>query len=188
MSVGTRIPQQVDGFATLRELLDLAKNPQAIIEASETARREMALTEEEKKKVDAARDFIAKHAQLSTELDNAKAALESDKKVFSAMADRVKSELAEREKSLVGLSDSLNEKSSMLDTKDKAHADERARLDAAQSALYKNIKSSTDKINEDSAKNNSLRDFLDKEKIRLTDFEANLKAKAAKLRESASEF
>lgn len=69
--------QQADNLSTLQELLDLAKNPQAITAAHETARKQMQLTEAEELKMKQAREFmsaydahVAKLAEQRTQINN----------------------------------------------------------------------------------------------------------------------
>lgn len=187
MSANIRIPQQVSAFDTLRELLDLAKNPQAIVEASETARKQMALTEEEKARTDDARSFIAKHADLRKDLEEARALLDSDRKSFEEACQKIRSELDDRENSLNFNMMSYLQNFAAQEEKDKLHAEERKHLDAKHAILDKDRKELLDKISLANDANDKDKSFIASEKTRLANIEAALKAKAAKIRESAAD-
>ncbi len=68
---------QADGLDTLRELIEFAKNPDSIVEAQETARKQIQLTEDEQAKMTAARAFIADYEAKSKELKEGEEALVS---------------------------------------------------------------------------------------------------------------
>jgi len=68
MSAKTVIAQQVDGLASLRELIEVIKNPNDIVKAHETARNQMELTEQQQQKYDDAKAFIAKYDAQTAQL------------------------------------------------------------------------------------------------------------------------
>jgi myosin heavy subunit len=80
MVAGTRIVQQVDGLDTLKDIVELVKNPDAITKAHALARKEMALTEEEQAKVDEARAFAKEYAQKASDHAQAQKNLEQAEK------------------------------------------------------------------------------------------------------------
>lgn len=187
MSAGTRILQQVDGLDTLREIIGLMKNPDAMVEAQELARKEMALTEDEKAKTDEARSFIAQYEKLSKELKAGQDALAAEK---SAHADHVTktSSLNEVEcRRLAELSVTLSDRAKMHDIAEKNLAAERQKFEADKGRMAEDHKAAISKMKADAADLERTRAAHETERTRLSNFETTLKAKAARLRESAAD-
>ena len=114
-----KIPQQqVDGLDTLKQLIDLAKNPQVIVDAQETARKQMRLTEDEELKVKQARDFMATYDQAVADLKKRKSDAEEVER-------RVVEKSEQHNQSVADQSAALEARKIELDNKETALANER---------------------------------------------------------------
>ena len=186
MSAGTRIPQQVEGFDTLRELLELMKNPSSLTQASEIARKEMALTEEEKKKTDEARLFIAQFDKLKKEFQDEKnklaaSVLQHEKEVaaFQAAAEEHSKQMASE---AAAFAQRLKDRTEA----EAKHAADVAKLAADRLKMETEAAASAAKIAAITAANELVKNANDIKSQDLANLEATLKAKAAKLRDAAS--
>lgn len=188
MSAGIRIPQQVDGFDTLRELIALAKDPSAIIAASETARKEMALTEAEKAKSDEARGFIAKYDQLAVALKTAQDKLAADKASHETAIAEFKAHVEAESGRLVELSVGVAVAKKQNDQDAAALAEARKQHTVDKAGAMAELQAKVEKLHSDLSDVEKVRAANMEEKFRLANVESILKAKAAKLRETAADF
>lgn len=185
--VAQRFTQQLENLSALKDLVDLVKNPSAIVSAHEEARNQMSLTSELEKKVEEAKDYIKQHASLVMQLDRFKSDLNSERCSFEDFVSKTKASLEEKENNLKSLSESLSSKAALQSAKDAAHAEERNALEAAKSSFEKYKLAALDKANAEDIKNTKDKDANDAKASNLALLEASLKAKAAKLRGAAED-
>lgn len=185
MSVGTRIPQQVDGFDTLRELLDLMKNPESLAQASELARKEMALTEAESKKYEEARLFMAQYDKLSKDLKSDQDKLHAEKQAHENTVSVHRNNCEEQTKYINSALEDINRRTSQLSEKESRNETDKRSLEAERSKLKRDHEDILSQVNSSAAQNERNRMANEAKKSELTNYELDLKRKAAKLRESA---
>ncbi len=111
MAVTPRIMQQVNDLGTLKELVELMKNPQAIVDTHETARREMQLTEAEELKMAQARAFLADYDRKVADLEARRSAAEQAQ-------ERTRQAIEEHNNAVTREHDKLNDRKTALDAAD----------------------------------------------------------------------
>lgn len=181
-----RIIQATEDLGTLRDLAELINNPDKIIEAHETARKQQALTEEQAMKVAEAKDFIAKHLELQKALDARESKLAQDREVHEK--DKVETEaiFQSESKKLSELEKNLKAKTAeQLDT-DSQHSKERKKLDDYKKELDTDH---VERIRQLDIREKAASIGLNAnaaEAQRLALYETKLKAKFAKFQEAAA--
>lgn len=187
MSAQVTLQRQADGLDVLRELVELVRNPDVITKSAEITREQLALTAEEESKVNEARKLLAEYDALSKELDEGREALKRDRVLLSDESDSFDAQRSAEENRLKNLATVLANKESVLDkkerdllAKEKLLADDRAALSADHKELLELAEA-------EGAKNAATAQANREEFARLKDYEEALKAKAAKLRESAAD-
>ncbi len=133
----TRIPQQVEGFDTLRELLDIMKNPDQLTKASEIARKEMALTEAEKAKVEEAREFLKNHAKIKGHLEEKQGQLDADRQAHDKHVAEELARIEQEHDVNEHIRRALSDKEQAQKETDARHSAERKQLDAHSAATKK---------------------------------------------------
>lgn len=161
------IHQQKDGLDLLRDIVELAKNPKLVVEAHEQARREFALTEEERSRTESARTDIKKAEAILVDIDAKRTAINSARDQNEKMA----SELETKESKLKAKEEDLVVKISKND------------------ALEKKLLSLQDELNSKESSMASQGAFLEMEKVRLSEFDNELRTRLKKvqMRESAAD-
>jgi hypothetical protein len=186
MSAATGLARQEDGFDKLLKLATL--KAEDIKAAGEENRRQMQLTQEEHAKVAAAKSFIAKHAELESDLRRREEELASSKSAH----EKEKSDFA---KHVFSENIRLETLGGMLGNREKAVADSEAKLSQAWKELS-TAKSENERQYRDAmapiknAENANIEigKSLEKERQRLTDWESTLKGKAERIRQQAASF
>jgi hypothetical protein len=172
------------GFALLRDIVEMTKNPKAIEQAYEARRKAAALTDDEIAKAEAARVLISKADDLQADIDKKQSVIDMQKE------EHIKNIAA------------FEEKMKILDTR----AEELASISAQHEQISKNneqekirIQESAQQIESDrakresdvSARENALKEkeaTAQKENERLISWESKIKTKAKKLAAEASDW
>ena len=181
-----RIPSQTaDGLETLKELLELAKNPKAIVEAAETARKQDELTESEREKTKEARAFLKQYdaalvdmAVRRQELEDAKSELAAKEAGFNAFHEAETARLLARDGALDTLQKQLNQQEAKIAIDAKSLSLDRQKTEEEIRTAAENLRKELAGVEKD-------REALDSQKVRLDALERELKIKAARMRESA---
>lgn len=179
--------QQTDNLSTLKDLAELIKDPKAIIEAHETARKQMALTEAEITKVEEARNFIKEYTKLSEDLKKQQANLDFSRAQheqviteFDIKTSNISQQLNDREEQIA-------KKEAQLAASQKQLAEDQKTLTDAQHNLTRTHYEAMRKVQKAAEDNEIVKKVLDEKANRLAEHEINLKAKAKKIKEQASE-
>jgi hypothetical protein len=180
-----RFVQQVENIGALKDLVDLVKNPAAIIAAHEEARKQLSLTTEAEEKLSEAKAFIAKHADLSKAITAAKADLEAARNTFQSVVSKTKEEFAQKEEQLNGAVSALNVKSVLHEEASKALSAAKVAFAASMIAFDKERADVLADINFKMVKANKAKEENDAKASFLAQLESDLKAKVAKLRVAA---
>lgn len=184
MAAQTRVHQQTEDLGTLRELVDLIKDPKKIIAAHEEARKQTALTDEVALKAAEAKDFIAKFNELQKNIKVREDKLAADQAAYEkdkADSDTLFKKEAER---LAGIS------AGQLET--KKSQDEQARQIIADRKLIEADKNTNEfdyaakltVLEKKAADDDKLRIANEAEAQRLAEIKAKWQAKAAKFKEA----
>lgn len=151
----TIVSQQVDVLSVIKDMIEMAKNPKLlenISNAHELVRRESALTEAEKEKVDEARRLIKNHQEIVAELHEQKAQflidrnqLDKDQALVKADQSKVHEiikDLESREKAILlkerqlsDLSISLQREKEALGAQEERNLSEQNRLKELDASL-----------------------------------------------------
>lgn len=179
MASQTRIMTAAQDLGTLRELAELIKNPKAITEAHEEARKQQALTEDEARKTAEAKDFIAKYNQLEKDLKAREDKLAADKITHAQ-------EAAESQVAFKAESERLAIADKELSDKIKAHTEsqkqllaDRKNLEAEKAQHQQEFKDMLKKLEAKAASDDKLRIANEARAVNLASQEEKLRAKAA---------
>lgn len=177
MAAQTRVIQQAQDLGALRDLVDLVKNPKAIIDAHEEARKQMALTEAEQVKLDAAHELIKQANSIKKEFENRENVLQARKKEqeqaesdFSLVAENTRTALKAKE-------DAQRVKDSGHAETDKRHKAEREKLDSDKKSHEETIKRDQENIQKQTNQNQKDKESNDSYLNRLVLREAKLQEK-----------
>lgn len=187
MSVQMTLQQKADGLDVLRELVDLIKSPEALAVAAETTRKQLALTSEEEAKVGETRKLLAEADALKADLQSREDVLtkncyllDDERETFQSLRDSEVNRLK-------ALSADLERKDAALGDKERKLLDKEKALDEQRKAMDDDYEEMLERANAEAAKNAATAEANVAEFVRLKEFEEVLKAKAAKLRESAAD-
>lgn len=186
MAVAQRLIQHADGLATLRELLELAKNPKAIVEAHETARAQIKMTEAEEAKMNEARAFMGQYLELSNKFDQEKAALEKDKTEHLENIQNFNFHVLNENSRIEQFSSSLATQQTALNDSIKQHEENKRLLERDKNAAAAALKLREDAITKREADAKRKEDTLAAEDERLATFKENLNKKARLVTEAIS--
>lgn len=189
MAAQTRLSQQTSDLGSLQELIDLAKNPKSIIEAHETARKQMALTEAEEAKMAEARQFIAKHAELAADLKSREDSLAKASSDHAQNIDDFKMKVQSENYRLNSWESMLKSTSANQDKIGKEQAIAASRLATEKKEMESNSGAVLERIHNDTVANEKAKVANEVEKNRLEALASDLKTRIAKvkLREQAAE-
>lgn len=179
--------RQVESLGDLSILAEMLKNPQSIIDANELARKENALTEVEKAKIDECRNIIktadaiiAEQKRQQNIFDNEKAKWEQRISEFQVNTAQVQQSYVDREKA-------ISEKEKILFQKEND-------LKKASTDLDIIVKENNDTYDKKIKEAKKLIDFnadykkvLDDKNNTLLAYEQRLKSKAQVLKQTADE-
>lgn len=185
-AIGT-VRQQLDGLDVLRQILELAKNPDSIISAHELAKKEFSLTEKERSEAEEARAYLsqykavresaeAKENEITTAQESHARDVESflkEKADFLADVDFQRKEILDKKSEILAAEMANNSRSKLLDAAN-ADAEKKYREMASDIAL-------------DASKNEANRASNEIEAARLASLAANLRASAVKMKEVTAE-
>jgi len=182
------IKTQVDSLASLRELANLINNPNDIIKAHETARKQMELTEAESAKAEEARSFIAQYDSLAKALQNSLDIHSKDKadheKEYAAFKEECKTAYA----TIAAKHDSVAKREAQLVNDEKQFAEKQKAFEEACIKREKEISALTTAAEEQRLANISYKKELD---VNFSDLEKernSLKQKALSLRDQVANF
>lgn len=172
------------GFALLRDIVEMTKNPKAIEQAYEARRKAAALTDDEIAKADAARALISQADAMQTEIKKQQDAVDTKK------AEHLKNIAAFEEKLKV-----LDTKAADLAIVSATH-EETAKNNEREAIRLQEVsqKIESDRADQNAkivARENAVKEkelSSEKEVIRLTDWENKIKEKAKKLASVASDW
>lgn len=172
------------GFALLRDIVEMTKNPKAIEQAYETRRKAAALTEEEVAKADSARAIISQAAALETEIAKQQDAIDLQKqehiKNVASFEEKLKI-LDVRADQLAAIS-AGHEEAAKINDRERIRLQEIAQqLDADRGVANAQITAKQNTLSEREANAN-------KEDVRLSEWEAKIKEKAQKLAAVATDW
>ncbi len=186
MSVTQRFQAQTDGLDTLRDLIELAKNPKPLLDAQEAARKQIALTQAEEKQVAEARGFIGQYEQMLSDLEQKKTAVANYEAAHSSNVASFNQERASIRKELEDQQNKLDEKEKGLSTSLKAHEEAKQQLakDAELSALTLKKREDMVQKREDVAQRQ--KEANEAEAARLATWRQTLDKKAKLIAEAAS--
>lgn len=182
------ILQQGDSLDTLSSIIELVKNPKLLSAAQEEYRNQIKLTEAEESKAQEARDYIAKHESLSSDLQSKADDLETEKALHENNVSQFNESAELRKKELGDLSDSLDKKSADLSAKEIQLNTLQDNLDSLKSSQDDSLKSSLEDIEKQKAKIAKDQDNNAAEADRLSTLRTELQQKADKIRESVTNF
>jgi hypothetical protein len=174
MSASQRVQILNDQSNSLSVLAEFIKNPDLISELEREVKRLNSLTELEEKKVAEARAFIQKHSEIladlkskEDELNKRRAEHETDVAKFMNDTQDIRN-----------LDMQLKNKAIIQSETDKRHEDTRKSLEEQQGKMLRQNEQERAKLGDDRAQNKKDREHLDREAIRLKEFEQTLKDKA----------
>lgn len=182
-----RLSRQIDGLDSLKELAELIKNPEAIVEAQELVREQLALTDAEQAKSDEARKYIKDYDVLIDDIKAREQALAAAKSDYDTEKNSFLADYIAKTDGLKQWEVSLKQKDADQLDVEKRQAKERTQLDNDKAAMDKTYKEALENIRESAAINEKDRQDNENEKARLADIARNLKAKAASFREQVAD-
>lgn len=186
MAVQQRIFQTTNDLGTLRELVDLIKDPKKLIAAHDEARKQTALTEDEARKAAEARDFIVKSKQISDDLEAQRKKVEKDKAAHEEKLTADNEASARESERLAVMADSLNGKAKEHAATDARQKSERKDLEDYKNRLDADYKNKLIELNKKATADDKLRLANETEASSLATLRKILEAKAAKFKEAAA--
>lgn len=188
MAAQTRLFQQADDLGTLRELLDLAKNPKAIVDAHEEARKQVALTKMESQKAQEAREAIAKHETLSADLKQRENKLAAEKTEHELCVRQFVTECDAHAQRFAEYSAAQDAIAKRQDAKSIELEAERQQLNAQLQAIEAKRQGLDTEMSVREKAVKSAEANIDSAKAQLETDRLALKQKAAKIKEQAADF
>jgi hypothetical protein len=186
MAINQRIFQQGDGLDTLRDLVEIVKNPKLIEAAHDTHRKQLALTVDEQARVEEAKGFIAKHRDLDKGLRDREEALIIAQQEHATALENFNTHRTNETARIEDASNAIVEKSKDQAAVDVKHAQERTEIE-------RNRKDVENRAAQISAEYRSKAEELERREnallvgqTQLTDAKTDLNIKAQKLKEAAS--
>lgn len=188
MAAQRSFQQQVDGLQSIKELMELFKNPKSISEAAELARKEAALTQEEVEKATEARALIAQASELYKDLKSKSDELTELQSQHAAELNRFKEEKDSWVNQVIATNIQVDTRTSQLNDVEKNLIEGQKQLQLDRKIF---IKESSDKSagllqREDAVQQRENADVVRKNALR--EYEEILKQKAAKIKEQLSDF
>ena len=184
MSATMTAPEQVDGLEKLLQLASLNKD--TIAAAAEEGRRQIQLTQAEEGRIAEAKSWIAKHGQLSADLEARENALASAASVHAASKEDFAQHVASENQRLEAFAASLTARESAVSIAEKRNESETQALSAMRLTYNREHEEAMGVVRAAEAANIAVGQALTTEKQRLADWEASLKAKAQRIKTEAA--
>lgn len=180
--------QQVDGLQSIKQLMELFKNPKSISDAAELARKEAALTEDELAKATEARALIAKADVLYKDLKEKGDELTNLQSNHATELNQFKEEKASWEAQVSATNLQIDNRTAQLDDAQKSLINNQKQLEQDRKVFEKETSDKSDNLlkREDAVQQRENADIIRKNALK--EYEEVLKQKATKLKEQLSDF
>ncbi len=158
MTVKQMLGRQGDGINVLKELLTSIQNPKAIIEAHETYRKQIALTEDQEAKAAEAQRFIAQHQAMIADIEKRENALATSQAGHESAVASFKTISQAEWKKLQDWQTEINAKSIQQEEVDKKNKAEQVIIDSDRltiNSLKAELEKQAKKVAEDRKQVNS---------------------------------
>ncbi|MDE2233677.1 MAG: hypothetical protein KGJ90_06270 [Patescibacteria group bacterium] len=184
----TNFIQQVSDLSAFRDLVEIIKNPRQLIDAHETARKEMELTKVQEAKLKEAHEFMGKYDEFLTALESGKAELEAKKKEFADYSASGTAIIENEKAAIASLRAELDKREVNLNENTRIHIENKKHLEAESAELARQRTAMLEDIQSQKAKNDAFAKANLEKQAQLEKWEGELKQKAAKLKEQIASF
>jgi chromosome segregation ATPase len=181
-----RIITQLDGLATLRDLIEIIKNPSLIEAAQKALRDEASLTEEVLGKYDDAKILIAKAEELDIQFKAREQALDLKERKYSEKSKALEDKIQETTSQLENLRKELHKQEIGLADREKKLSVDKEVFAAEKSEFQNIIEEAKQEIDLSIAEVEKDKEANAKKENELAEYERIFKAKAAAIVEQAS--
>lgn len=178
MGVNRMLVQNEDSLATLRDLLSVRKED--VIEAHEELRKQITLTDGEKKKADEARNYIVKYNELKADIDEQQSELDAKELTFAARVSEFNDNSLSESARLADWEKDLIQKQKNIDSANAENKAAAKKMEDDRRFMASSYDASNAKLQADIASVEAQRQYNESEKARLASLAFELKAKAQK--------
>lgn len=170
---------QANDLGSLRELAELVKNPDKIIEAHELARKQLALTEAEENRVTEARSFASEQAELASDFREKEDALHAEEENHKARITKFSDESQAETLRLTELSKQLNTRVDQLIKDEQTLLSERRKFETEKASYKQEHDNAMRLVDSQRAINEKTKAENDEAKAQLNQSWTEIKRKAA---------